>query len=130
MPNGALFLLLAGASRRIVSYVDSENCTEDRRAAARFPIERDIRYRVLSSKGQETSGTGRTLNMSSGGLLFTAGNALIAGRSVEVSVSWPVQLNAKCGLRLVARGRIVRFEQGKAALQILQYEFRTQGIGS
>jgi c-di-GMP-binding flagellar brake protein YcgR len=110
--------------------VENENCTGDRRRSERFPIQRDIRYRVLSSKGKETIGTGQTLNMSSGGLLFIAENVLIPGGSLEVSVSWPAQLNAKCGLRLVARGRIVRFQEGKAALQILQYEFRTQSIGS
>ncbi len=103
---------------------------EDRRAAERFPIEREIRYRVLRMKGSETTGSGRTINMSSGGVLFTAENVLVPGRSLEVSVSWPAQLNAKCGLRLVARGRVIRFEAGKAALQIQQYEFRTQGIGA
>jgi len=45
---------------------------------------------------------------------------------MEVSISWPAQLNNQCALRLVARGRVVRFEQGRAALEIQQYEFRTQ----
>src|SRR5947209_2060263 len=103
--------------------MERDNCTEDRRATQRFPIERDIRYRVLSTKGIDTTGNGRTLNLSSGGVLFTVENVLIPGRSIEVSVSWPAQLNAKCGLRLVARGRVIRFENGKAALKILQYEF-------
>jgi hypothetical protein len=35
-------------------------------------------------------------------------------------------LNAKCALRLIARGRVVRFEDGLAAIEIQQYEFRTQ----
>jgi hypothetical protein len=30
-------------------------------------------------------------------------------------------------LRLVARGRVVRFDEGKAAMEIQQYEFKTQG---
>jgi hypothetical protein len=30
-------------------------------------------------------------------------------------------------LKLMARGRIVRTEQGRAAVEIQQYEFRTMG---
>jgi hypothetical protein len=37
-----------------------------------------------------------------------------------------VQLNNEVALKLVARGRVVRFEEGHAALEIQQYEFRTQ----
>ena len=47
----------------------------------------------------------------------------------EVSISWPAQLNNKCALKLVARGRIVRFEDGRAAMEIQQYEFRTHSTG-
>jgi len=42
-------------------------------------------------------------------------------------VSWPAQLDNKCALKLVARGRIVRAEPGKVAIEIQQYEFRTAG---
>ena len=48
---------------------------------------------------------------------------------MELSISWPAQLDNKCALKLVARGRVVRFEQGRAAIEILQYEFRTQPSG-
>jgi hypothetical protein len=33
-------------------------------------------------------------------------------------------------LKLVARGRVARLEQGRAAIEIQQYEFRTQGVKS
>ena len=49
---------------------------------------------------------------------------------LSVNVSWPAQLNQKCALKLVARGRIVRYEDGVAAMEIQQYEFRTQGVKS
>ncbi len=45
---------------------------------------------------------------------------------MELAISWPAQLNNKCALKLVARGRVVRFEGGRAAIEIQQYEFRTQ----
>ena len=98
----------------------------DRRRTDRFPIRRDLQYRVLSKRGGDQAGDGMTINMSSSGLLFTVKNILLPGRSVEVSISWPVLLNGTCGLKLVARGRVVRYEEGLAAVEIHQYEFRTQ----
>lgn len=99
----------------------------DRRGSDRFPIEREVRYKVLSKRSADEAGSGRTVNMSSSGVLFTSDHFLLPGKRVEVSISWPAQLNNKTNLKLVARGRVVRCEDGKAALEIQQYEFRTQG---
>ena len=98
----------------------------DRRGADRFPIEREVRYKVLSKKSADEAGSGRTINMSSNGVLFTSDHMLLPGRRLELSISWPAQLDNKCALKLVARGRVVRFEEGRAAIEIQQYEFRTQ----
>ena len=98
----------------------------DRRRSDRFAIEREIRYRALNKRGGEESGEGKTVNMSSSGVLFTSGQILRPGRRIELAISWPAQLNNKCALKLVARGRIVRFDNGLAAMEIQQYEFRTQ----
>ncbi len=101
----------------------------DRRNSDRFPIERELRYRVLSKRGAEEVGEGITVNISSSGVLFTTKHLLVPGRRMEVSINWPAQLNNKCALRLVARGRVVRFEEGLVALEIQQYEFRTTSAG-
>lgn len=98
----------------------------DRRQSDRFPIEREVRYRVLSKRTGEDAGDGKTLNISSSGVLFTSEHVLLPGRRLELSISWPAQLNNKCALKLVARGRVVRFEDGRTAMEIQQYEFRTQ----
>jgi hypothetical protein len=99
----------------------------DRRGSDRFPIEREVRYKVLSKRSADEAGSGKTVNMSSSGVLFTSEHFLLPGKRVEVSISWPAQLNNKTNLKLVARGRVIRCEDGKAALEIQQYEFRTQG---
>jgi len=104
--------------------------TNERRASDRFPIARDLRYKMLSKRNGDENGTGRTVNMSSNGVLFSTDNILLPGRRVEVAINWPAQLNSNVGLKLVARGRIVRYEQGMAAMEIQQYEFRTQGSSS
>ncbi len=72
------------------------------------------------------TGLGKTMNISSSGVLFTSDHDLPVGTRLEVSISWPAQLNEKCLLNLVARGRVMRHIKGQLALQIQQYEFRTQ----
>jgi len=103
-----------------------EKTKDDRRGADRFPIERDVRFKVLNRKTAEEMGSGKTINMSSNGVLFTTDQYLLPGRRLEISISWPAQLNSKVALKLVARGRVVRCDEGKAAIEIHQYEFRTQ----
>ena len=109
--------------------VTSQGAKSDRRRADRFPIERDLKYRVLNKKTNDEGGAGKTLNISSSGVLFKAEHLLIPGKRVELSISWPAQLNNKTALKLVARGRVVRCDGEHAAIEIHQYEFRTQGSG-
>jgi hypothetical protein len=110
----------------VLDLTQEQTANSDRRHSDRFPIERDVRYRALSKRATEESGEGKTVNISSSGVLFNAGHTLLPGRRLEVSISWPAQLNNKCNLKLVARGRVVRFEDGRTAMEIQQYEFRTQ----
>ncbi len=104
----------------------ADTTATERREAARFPIEQEVRYRVYGRNSVET-GKGRTLNISSAGVLFTTSQTLRAGDRIELSVNWPAQLDNKCPLKLVMTGRIVRVEDGCAAITIDHYEFRTQG---
>lgn len=104
----------------------AEMAMNERRRSSRFPIEREVRYKTLNQRTEILAGSGKTLNISSSGVLFTSDHDLPVGTRLEVSISWPAQLNEKCLLNLVARGRITRHHQGQLALQIQQYEFRTQ----
>ena len=108
----------------------SERKMDDRRQSDRFPIEREVRYKVMSKRASEELGAGKTVNMSSAGVLFSTEQTLIPGKRIEVSINWPAQLNNKCALKLVARGRVVRAHNGQAALEIQQYEFRTQSMAA
>ncbi len=101
----------------------------DRRGSDRFPIEREVRYKALSrNKGPEETGTGRTINMSSNGILFQTSTTLSPGRRLELSVNWPAKLNDTCPLQLVAKAKVVRADATTAAVEILQYEFRTAKV--
>jgi hypothetical protein len=100
--------------------------TLERRGTSRFPVQEDVRYRVVQSKSQKISGSGTTLNIGSGGILFTTEEKLPLGRVVELSVNWPARLDGTCPLQFVATGRIVRAELNRAAVRIERYEFRTR----
>ena len=106
--------------------VKQERDRSDRRASDRCPIEREVRYKILNRKNADEVGFGKTINMSSNGVLFSTDQHLLPGKRLELSISWPAQLDSKISLKLVARGRVVRAEEGRAAIEIHQYEFRTQ----
>ena len=62
---------------------------KERRGSKRMPIERDVRYTVPGLAAR----SGRTVNISSGGVLFTTQSHLREGDEVELAISWPVLLN-------------------------------------
>lgn len=99
---------------------------QDRRQSDRFPIEREVRYRFLDKRSVAEPGAGNTVNLSSSGVLFAAGQTVPRGTRIELSINWPAKLNDKCALRLIARGRVVRSGPVLAAMEILEHEFRTQ----
>jgi len=98
---------------------------EERRASQRFPIERHVRFKMRGVQ-PALAGTGSTLNMSSGGVLFTTDQHLRKGCPVMLEIKWPVLLNDARPLKLVTRGPIVWCGEGKAAMHIQKWEFHTQ----
>ena len=97
----------------------------ERRHTDRFALEREVRYRTMEGPAANGGRHGRTLNMSSSGVLFTVESPLTPGHRVELSVDWPAKLNESCRLKLVALGKVVRLEANAAAIQIEKYDFRT-----
>ena len=99
---------------------------EDRRLSSRLPIMEPVRYRIIGQrKGREQIGSGNTLNMSSGGVLFTTESSLVEGSRIELAVDWPVTLDG-VALKLVILGRVVWVEGARAAMSIERHEFRTR----
>jgi hypothetical protein len=98
----------------------------ERRRSKRFSIEREVRFRVFKKRKSLESGNGKTINISSSGVLFTSDEMLRLGQRLELSISWPVRLDNKSRLKLVVLGNVVRVEPGRAAMQVRQHEFHTQ----
>lgn len=104
------------------------NEISERRHSDRFPVERELSYRVLKH-GDSQLVPSRTINISSSGVLFALekGHAVKAGMRLELAINWPVQHEGRSGLQLVAKGRVVRVQENQAAIEMQQYEFRTSG---
>jgi hypothetical protein len=89
-------------------------------------MQRELRYRLLEAEATVSSGVGRTMDISSNGVLFMAEHALRAGALVELSISWPVLLNEDTPVRLTTFGRVIRSSGFATACTIDKYDFRTQ----
>ena len=98
----------------------------DRRASERYAIERDLRWKLRGKRTREAPATGRTVNISSTGVLFTTAAYLVPGNVVEVAISWPVSADGDGELQLIARGRLTRCTDGLAAVQFQQREFQAR----
>lgn len=105
----------------------TETKTNERRTKTRFPIRREMRFKLLEDDRIIAAGIGETLDLSSGGVGIALDQQLTPGAFIEISISWPALLDQSCPMRLIIFGRVVRSEIGKAACTIDKYEFRTQG---
>jgi hypothetical protein len=109
--------------------LESEERT-DQRARDRYPISLELQYKVLRGGRVAQAGTGRTLNISSGGVLFETDDRLPQRGLVELDLQWPYLLQGVCGLKLVMRGHIVRSgaNRRETAVRAEFREFRTRGV--
>jgi hypothetical protein len=98
----------------------------ERRKSLRFPIRREVRYKLLDGSRIVARGRGETADMSSGGIAFRIGEALPLGSYLELSVSWPVPLDDGCAMQLIVFGRVLRFSHGNYICGVEKWEFRTQ----
>jgi hypothetical protein len=100
---------------------------EDRRACPRFPLKLALTCRIGGSHPAAAS-VGLTVNISSAGLLFASESTFVPGQRVQVIVDWPARLNGRIPLSLVLDGRILRCENGQAAVLVRRHEFRTRSV--
>jgi hypothetical protein len=85
-----------------------------------------VRYRTLSS-GPALVGVGRTVNMSSCGLLIATDQAKVrAGAKLQVTVDWPFLLHGITPLQLILACRVIRCQPEQFAVKLEQYQFRTK----
>jgi hypothetical protein len=101
----------------------------ERRSKLRYPLDLSVRFRPLSGKSP-FSGSGRAVNVSSGGLLVVSQHVasqrvIGVGEQVEMSIEWPSLLDGKIPLQLFAVGQVVRSRESIFAATFEGYQFRT-----
>jgi hypothetical protein len=96
----------------------------ERRSKARYPIQLAVSYRTLDP-GQEIAGSGRSIDMSSGGLLISCPARFAIGTVLKVTVEWPSLLDGATPLQLVTVGRVARSGESSFAMTFEHYQFRT-----
>jgi hypothetical protein len=115
------------------SVSDTANNGHERREGRRYPVTIPLEYRVYGASENGTgevrhTGSGRTVNMSSAGVIFDSDRPLREGMEADLSIAWPASLSKSVGLTLRIRGRIVRASENRAALTMTHYEFRTRAL--
>ena len=97
----------------------------DQRLHRRYAISLDVQYKLRNPGQVATFGTGKTFNISSGGIFFQTSASLPSCGGIELLMKWPFFLDGGCPLNLVVQGRIVRSDANGIAVQALRHEFRT-----
>jgi len=103
--------------------------TEEKRVKNRYAIVLDLEYKVLDRRRVQLEGVGRTVNISSTGVLFETDQPVPCGRPVELKIKWPFLLQGFCGMNLVVHGQIIRGQANNNvfAVRMESHEFRTAG---
>jgi hypothetical protein len=99
----------------------------DRRLQRRYPIELELEYRIIKDEKVVSTGSGKTGNISSGGVLFHAADGVPNGPNVELSVRWPAVLGNAPFLELRISGRLVRSDSNGIAMHMSRYHFQKLG---
>jgi hypothetical protein len=110
------------------SIADSSNVlgpyTMERRSSMRFPMELDA---DISTSGDRFRG--RTINISSGGLLVSCGDNIEVGTLVTIRIGWPMPQRNK-RVTLVVHGEIIRREMSRIAIRQQRHEFEVSSLAA
>ena len=106
----------------------SQKIGGERRSDRRYDLALNVRWKLIRRRRVLDSGTGTTVDVSSGGLLFQTDRELPSGLNIELSIAWPVLLHNVAPLQLVVAGRVVRTTGQRVGVRMTQHEFRTVGV--
>jgi len=106
-----------------------EPIDRDRREKLKtFPIKVPVSYELMSGGQELFKGTGHTISLSSTGVVFDAGETLPIGRTVQLRIDWPVQLQNKADLTLAVTGKTVETQGTLARIEMIRHEFRIRPL--
>lgn len=97
----------------------------EQRLYRRYPIRLELQYKMRKLGLVKLTGSGRTVNISRGGVFFESDRPLPEHGEIDLVVNWPFLLDDACPLKLIVRGRIVRSDKKGSAVRMRSYDFRT-----
>lgn len=97
----------------------------ERRLRTRFPIALAARY-TIHGRLEKTEGTGKTVNISSHGVLMTSAHEVSPGTSISVVIDWPIVIDNSCPLALHILGTVIRCGHGFVSVRFSTRELRTR----
>jgi len=98
----------------------------ERRAARRFPLVLFLEYKAFRGASLVKTGVGRTINLSSVGVLFLADTHLEPGMRLELSIDWPAAPTGNNRMHLFQYGDVLRSEQEQIAVRVLRHDLRAE----
>ena len=101
-----------------------ESPRPNQRRHSRYPIRFHLRYKLNEGSVNRT-GSGSTLNISSGGVFFETSHPLPDHGQIDLAIKWPFSLDGGCPLILLVHGQIVRTDAKGSAVKVSRYEFHT-----
>jgi len=99
----------------------------ERRLHQRYPITLDVEYKVPGGNDVRLMGFGRTVNISSRGVLLEISDRLPNRCPIQVSINWPFFLGGSIPLKLLLYGEIVRVAGNTIAAKVTGHTFHTAG---
>jgi PilZ domain len=97
----------------------------NRRLARRYDLALEVRWNLRGRNRLLDAGTGRTVNLSSGGVLFESDCHLPVGLKVELLIEWPSLLHDTHPLQLRVAGTIVRADGLRLAVRMVKRQLLT-----
>ncbi|MDE3167232.1 MAG: PilZ domain-containing protein [Acidobacteriota bacterium] len=97
---------------------------KNRRAHTRHQFATALRYRGWRQDTVLCSGSGRTIDMSAGGITLDLGRALEPGAELEMALEWPGIYHDRPRMRLYVWAEVLRSTPESTAVRILTHEFQ------
>jgi hypothetical protein len=123
-PNKRIEVLLV---ETVPGYASAAPFQRERRSHQRYPITFDVEYQVPGGNGVRLMGFGRTINISSRGVLLEIGDPLPNLCRIRLSINWPFLLDESIPLKLAMYGEIVRVAGNTIAVRATGHAFHTAG---
>lgn len=94
----------------------------DQRRNQRFDLR--LPFELVRTGSQPVGRTGETLNLSSGGVLFTSDASIEVGQSIEFIITLPTKVRLRCIGKVVRTERSADEEiEGNVAATVERFEF-------